>query len=54
MPVGEKFGSLENLPPIPADLTVVIEAWPFLTGEAKEDILSIVRQEHTDSRVVEE
>ena len=50
MPAGEKFGSLENLPSITADLVMVIEAWPFLTDEAKKDILVIVRQKPTDSR----
>ena len=51
MLAGEEFGSLEDLPPeIRTDLTVVINAWEYLSAEAKKDILAIVRQEHVNSK----
>lgn len=46
MPVGEEFGSLENLPSIPDDLEVVIKAWSSLSGEAKGKVLTVILQEH--------
>lgn len=48
---GAKFGSLDDLSMIQTDLAVVIEAWPFLTDEAKAKVLAIVWQEPMSSIV---
>ena len=50
VPVRAKFGAFENLPSIPVDMAVVINAWEYLSAKGKKDILAIVRQEHVNSR----